>query len=61
MRRFSSSSFILLLLLLALWVLVGWYFGERTEAEFKRVLEHNSQQTGEQLLRVELVSYQKTC
>jgi len=59
MRRFASSSFILLILLLALWVLLLWYIGERTEAELKRVLEHNSQQTGEQLLRVELVSYKK--
>ncbi len=59
MRRFASSIFMLLILILALWVLVVWHLGERTEAEFKQVLELNSLQSDEKLLGVELLSYRK--
>jgi hypothetical protein len=60
MKKLLSAIIIIFIILLMLWAVVGWYFGSKTEQEFKGFLEESSQLAGKRLFRAELVSYKRT-
>jgi len=59
-RKLFSSIITLGILFIILWAAGVWYFGNRTEQQFKTAIQNNNQVAGEKLIRAELISYTKT-
>lgn len=60
MKKFLSSSILLLVLLVILWFAASWYFSVKSEQAFNGYLQQHSQIVGQKLFRLELLHYKKT-
>ena len=60
MKKLLSSLVVILIIMLILWAISGWYFGSKAEQEFKTLLQQSSQLAGKRFFRAELLHYKKT-